>query len=202
MNTNLKLNKKSDYKLKYKNDEKSVSDNKLINGTTIISQIKIDNDGNLLLLGYSNYSIKVSTSCLITPIDGDRVSAIVDGNNLYITSIIARQSKDLTINVENSDINIVAKNIDFKVNKNLSINSDKFTLFSNLTYWQAGISHYKYNKVYISSSTYFNNAENSSEIYAKNITFKAEQSYTLRSKISVLTSDAMLKLDGGQIHMG
>lgn len=174
----------------------------LPSGTQITADIQLNQQGKLGLMGYEQYSVCQATSCLIVPIEGDRVMACVDGDILFITHILyRRQSAALTINSRESDLTIVAPKIVIDGQHCVQMTTPYLQLQAVKSDWIGDMVHHMINRILIETDSLFRHINQTDHTQAKQITVSA-QSYQLESCIGSLQGSAVLKIDGGQIHMG
>ncbi|AQT65930.1 type VI secretion-associated protein, TagC family [Serratia marcescens] len=163
-----------------------------------------DANGGLYVDGMRAHSLAVATSCLVQPLAGDRVCVIVDGDKLVITEILSRQQANavMTLDSRCANLRIVAPEIELQGGKRLTLRSPHFTLLTRSSRWVAETLHQISQRLFVRSKHASRRVEETDELLAKHIIQDARQSLVINSEIGSLKSSAVLKIDGGQIHMG
>lgn len=141
---------------------------------------------------------------LVQPLAGDRVCVIVDGDKLVITEILSRQQANavMTLDSRCANLRIVAPEIELQGGKRLTLRSPHFTLLTRSSRWVAETLHQISQRLFVRSKHASRRVEETDEVLAKHIIQDARQSLVINSEIGSLKSSAVLKIDGGQIHMG
>ena len=163
-----------------------------------------DANGGLYVDGMRAHCLAVATSCLVQPLAGDRVCVIVDGDKLVITEILSRQQAHavMTLDSRSANLRIVAPEIELQGGKRLTLRSPHFTLLTRSSRWVAETLHQISQRLFVRSKHASRRVEETDEVLAKHIIQDARQSLVINSEIGSLKSSAVLKIDGGQIHMG
>lgn len=166
--------------------------------------VTADEEGRLYAEGEKTYGLAVATSCLLQPITGDRVSAIVDGAQLIITDILSRQQTNavMTLNSQQSSLRIMAPEIELHGERKLMLHSPSFMLLTRSSQWFADTLHQISRHLFVRSEHASRKVEQTDETRAKHIVQDAQQSLVMTSEIGSLKSSAVLKIDGGQVHVG
>ena len=140
----------------------------------------------------------------VQPLAGDRVCVIVDGDKLVITEILSRQQANavMTLDSRCANLRIVAPEIELQGGKRLTLRSPHFTLLTRSSRWVAETLHQISQRLFVRSKHASRRVEETDEVLAKHIIQDARQSLVINSEIGSLKSSAVLKIDGGQIHMG
>ncbi|HGM6744742.1 TPA: DUF3540 domain-containing protein, partial [Serratia marcescens] len=163
-----------------------------------------DANGGLYVDGMRAHCLAVATSCLVQPLAGDRVCVIADGDKLVITEILSRQQANavMTLDSRCANLRIVAPEIELQGGKRLTLRSPHFTLLTRSSRWVAETLHQISQRLFVRSKHASRRVEETDEVLAKHIIQDARQSLVINSEIGSLKSSAVLKIDGGQIHMG
>ncbi|EMH4929499.1 DUF3540 domain-containing protein [Serratia ureilytica] len=163
-----------------------------------------DANGSLYVDGMRAHCLAVATSCLVQPLAGDRVCVIADGDKLVITEILSRQQANavMTLDSRCANLRIVAPEIELQGRKRLTLRSPHFTLLTRSSRWVAETLHQISQRLFVRSKHASRRVEETDEVLAKHIIQDARQSLVINSEIGSLKSSAVLKIDGGQIHMG
>ncbi|MBN3860278.1 DUF3540 domain-containing protein [Neisseriaceae bacterium PsAf] len=173
-------------------------------GQTVIGHICLDVENKLFLDDYPEYPVEIATSCLILPDEGDKVSAIFDGQVMFVVFILEKSKKEevVTLDFKKNNLKIVAPNIEMSIGKRVIFDTHDYIVRAEKTEFYSSLSKYVYNEIYTVAYNSYKEVKNSEEVKSKNLFIKVSQTYTLRNKIGVIQSDALLKIDGGQVHMG
>lgn len=173
-------------------------------GSRKIVTLETDANGLLYVDEMCAYSLAVATSCLVQPLDGDRVCVIVDGMQLVITEILSRRQENsiMTLDSQCASLRIVAPEIELHSTQKLTLHSPDFTLLTRSSRWIADTLHQISQRLFVRSKHASREVEQTDEVQAKHIVQDAHQSFVMKSEIGSLKSSAVLKIDGGQIHVG
>ena len=162
-----------------------------------------DANGGLYVDGMRAHCSAVATSCPVQPLAGDRVCVIVDGDKLVITEILSRQQANavMTLDSRCANLRIVAPEIELQGGKRLTLRSPHFTLLTRSSRWVAETLHQ------ISTPVCAQQARKPAGGGNRRGAGEAHHSgcptiLVINSEIGSLKSSAVLKIDGGQIHMG
>lgn len=176
----------------------------LQSGLQVITEIHEDADGRCYLSGYAWLDLQVATSCLVQPMVGDRVSAIVDQQHLYITAVLSRKAQKvpLVLNSGETPLHIMASTMELHSSERMGIYTPHFSLITRTTQWLAETMHQISQRLFVRAQHAHRQVENTDTVQAKHINQEAGQSYVMDSEIASLNAKAVLKIDGGQVHMG
>lgn len=173
-------------------------------GSRKVVTLASDASGVLYIDGMRTYCLMVATSCLVQPLDGDRVCVIVDGGQLVITEILSRRQVNAAMTLDScgARLRIVAPEIELHGSKRLTLRSPNFTLLTRSSRWIAETLHQVSQRLFVRSQHASRKVEQTDELQAKHIMQDARHSFVMKSEIGSLKSSAVLKIDGGQVHMG
>lgn len=166
--------------------------------------VAADEEGTLYAEGLDAYCLKVASSCLLQPMAGDRVSVIVDATQLIITDILSRQQANavMTLGSQQANLRIIAPEIELYGERKLMLHAPSFTLLTRSSRWIADTLHQISRHLFVRSQHASRKVEQTDETRAKHIIQDAQQSLIMNSEIGSLKSSAVLKIDGGQVHVG
>ena len=173
-------------------------------GSRRVFTLQADTAGNLYAEGARTFSLTVATSCLVQPLAGDRVCVIFDGALLVITEILSRREMGaaLTLTGGGSALRIVAPEIEMHGTRKIKLQSLDFTLLTRSGRWVSDTLQQISRRLFVRSGHASRRIEQTDEVQAKHIVQDAEQSLVIKSEIGSLNASAVLKIDGGQIHVG
>ncbi|MGN7973005.1 DUF3540 domain-containing protein [Serratia sp. 22264] len=173
-------------------------------GSRKVVTLEADANGGLYVDGMRAYCLAVATSCLVRPLEGDRVCVIVDGTKLVITEILSRRQENtlMTLDSRCASLRIVAPEIELHGAKRLMLHSPDFTLLTRSSRWIADTLHQISQRLFVRSGYASRKVDQTDEVQAKHIVQDADQSFVMKSEIGSLKSSAVLKIDGGQVHVG
>ncbi|HFI5335096.1 TPA: DUF3540 domain-containing protein [Serratia liquefaciens] len=163
-----------------------------------------DANGVLYVDNMEAYSLVVATSCLVQPLAGDRVCVVVDGSLVVITDILFRQQENeiITLGDHRATLRIVASEIELCGGKRLTINTPELTLLARSSRWIAETLQQISQRLFVRSQHASRQIAQTDEVMAKHIVQDAQQSFVMKSEIGSLKSSSVLKIDGGQVHVG
>ncbi|CNI23940.1 DUF3540 domain-containing protein [Yersinia pekkanenii] len=163
----------------------------------------IDN-GSVLLHGYETLPVTNAASCLFLPEIGDQVSAVIDQQKIYITAILYRATPDSPLVMNSGDIplHLVTTALEIHSPERIEIHTGHFSLMARTSLWVATTMHQVADSLFVRAKQASREVENTDEIHARHINQQADQSLIINSRIGSLNATSVLKIDGGQVHMG
>lgn len=173
-------------------------------GSCVVVDVQAHANGQLYVVDMPAYGLKVATSCLVQPLAGDRVYGVVDGQHFVITAILFRQQADavMTLDSRCANLRIVAPEIEIEGSRRLTFRSSDFTLLTRSCRWVADTLHQVSKRLFVLTQHASRKVEQTDETQAKHILQEARGSYVMKGEIASLKASAVLKIDGGQVHVG
>lgn len=173
-------------------------------GGYIIINLTSSEDGTLYAENMEDYTIKVATSCLVQPLTGDRVYAIIDKMDLVVTSILSRSHDDDTLKLDGQGrkLFLQAPEIHIQAAENLTLQTKDFSLLTRSSKWISETLHQISQRLFVKSCYANRKIEQTDKTEAKHLMYEADQSLVLKSEVGSIQSTSVLKIDGAQIHMG
>ncbi|WP_455845877.1 DUF3540 domain-containing protein [Pantoea agglomerans] len=148
--------------------------------------------------------VHTAVSCLIAPQNADCVAVLIVDDKLWITDVLycADASRPLTLRSAHAELAIEADSLSLHANRDLTLESPKFTLVSRTSRWVAE----KMFQVAGHLQTRCRSAERlvreSDSVSAEHIAHRAGASYRVDSELTAVNGRSVLKIDGGQVHVG
>ncbi|WP_162231032.1 DUF3540 domain-containing protein [Winslowiella iniecta] len=175
----------------------------LPSGTQVVAEIKTDNQGKLYLAAWPNYELHVATSCLLKPLEGDRVRATLDQKRLFITDILwRRQSGELELNSGEHTLHIIAPELILNGGKKIALKAESISLFSRTSRWVAECMNQMTKRWFLQADDAHRKIKFNENVEAENITYHAEEMLTVNGRMTAINGSAVVKVEGSQIHMG
>lgn len=170
----------------------------------VLVNLQANADGQLQVEGMPAYTLSLATSCLVQPLPGDRVYGVVDGQKLVITAILSRRQSDALMTLDSGSVplHIVAPSIEIRSRQRLALQSADFSLLTRSSRWVADTLHQVSKRLFVRSEHASRKVAHTDLVQARHIAQDAQQSFAMNSEIASLKSSAVLKIDGGQVHMG
>lgn len=164
---------------------------------------RADSDG-VLLHGYEALPVTNAASCLFQPEIGDLVSAIIDLKQIYITAILQRTvpGSPLVMSSGEVPLHLVTTALEIHSPERIEIHTRHFSLMTRTTLWMAKTMHQVADSLFVRAKQASREIENTDDTHARHISQQADQSLIINSRIGSLNATAVLKIDGGQVHMG
>lgn len=184
---------------------KTVSKNKFFeHGSCKIINLASHEDGKLYADNMEDYDVKIATSCLVQPLAGDRVYAVIDKMDLVVTSILSRSHDDdtLKLNGQGRKLYLNAPEIRIQAEENLTLQTANFSLLTRSSKWISETIHQISQRLFVKSSYANRKIEQTDKSEAKHLMYEADQSLVMKSEVGSIQSTSVLKIDGAQIHMG
>lgn len=180
-----------------------LSEGRLPSGTQVVAEIKRDVMGCLYLASYASYELRVATSCLIVPQEGDRIRATVDQKKLYVTDILVRNHEGpLQIHCGQQALEIQAEKISLQAGESLEIKAESISLHARFSRWVSQRMNQISRHWFVQADDAYRKIKNNEELEAKNINYQAEESLSLKGNLTSIRGTTVVKVDGSQIHMG
>lgn len=164
----------------------------------------IDSQGHLYLQHFAELEVITAASCLIAPQPGDRVSAVLYQHQAFVTAILQRRQPDapLVLNSGNVPLHLLAPALEIHSPERVEIHTGHFSVVARISQWVAKTLHQVVDTLFVQAKHARRQVENTDEVQARHISQHAEQSLLINSHIGSLNASAVLRIDGGQIHMG
>lgn len=168
------------------------------------TRILTGNAGVLSLQSHPYLSVSIAAGCLIAPEDGDLVCAMIQSGQAYVLSVLERKSAGtpLTISTQNCPLHIIAPSLSLEGKESVTIKTTRFSLISHTSKWVAQTLRQIAGSLFVSAENAHKKVENLDITQAGHIAMHAEKSMVLDNEIGAITSRAVLRIDGGQVHMG
>lgn len=173
-------------------------------GSRHIVTVSAEAAGRLYVESLQHYRLTIAVSCLVQPMAGDRVCVIADGRCLVITEILSRQQTDtaMTLECRSAHLRIVAPEIELHGRKRLTLKSPDFSLLTRSSRWVAKTLHQVSQCLFVRSQHASRQVEGTDTLQARHIRQEAQQSLVMQGEMASLKASAVLKIDGGQVHVG
>lgn len=170
----------------------------------ITDHITMNNDGRLCLQRHGALTLVTATSCLIQPQTGDLVSAVLCQHQVFVTAVLQRQqpASPLVLSSGNVPMHLLAPALEIHSPERVEIHTANFSLLARTTLWVAKTLHQIADTLFVRAKHAHRQVENTDHIQARHINQQAEQSLLINSRIGSVNASAVLRIDGGQIHMG
>lgn len=169
-----------------------------------LATVAADVHGRLYLEGQPSARLKVAVSCLVQPLAGDRVCVIEDDGALIVTEILARRQPDavVTLGSRRAALRIEAPELELRGARRLTLRSPQLTLLTRSGRWIAHTLQHLSRHLFVRAQHAHRQVEHTDRLQAKHVVQEAQQSLLIKSETGALHASAVLKIDGGQIHMG
>ncbi|QZY93072.1 DUF3540 domain-containing protein (plasmid) [Pantoea dispersa] len=161
-------------------------------------------EGTFYVAELPTLSVQAAVSCLIAPQNGDCVAALKVDDTLWVTDVLhcADTTRPLTLRSAHAELAIEADSLSLRASQMLTLESPKLTLLSRTSRWVAE----KMLQVAGHLQTRCRSAERlvreSDSVRAEHIAHQAESSYRVDSELTAVNGRSVLKIDGGQVHVG
>lgn len=172
--------------------------------TQLTDQVAKDGNGRLFLRQQPALTLCTAASCLVQPQVGDLVSAVIHQQQVFVTAILQRQQAETPLVLNSGEVPMYfqAPAMEIHSTDRIAIHTRRFSLFTHTSMWVAKTLHQVADALFTRAKHAHRQVENTDEVHAKHISQQAEQSLIINSRIGSLNASAVLKIDGGQIHMG
>lgn len=170
----------------------------------ITAKITYADNGVVRLSGYENLLATNAASCLFLPELGDLVSAVIARQQIYITAILQRAIPDapLVMDCGELPLHLVSRTLEIHSPESIEIHTAHFSLAARTSLWVAKTLHQVADSLFIRAKQASREVENTDDVHARHINQHADQSLVMNSRIGSLNASAVLKIDGGQVHVG
>lgn len=172
--------------------------------TIITDCLVLDDSGRLTLHHHAECMLVTAASCLVQPQTGDLVSALLCQHQAFVTAILQRQQPDtpLILSSGNTPMHLLAPVLEIHSPERLDIYTGNFSLLARTAQWVSKTLHQVTDSLFVQAKHAHRQVENTDQVHARHISQQAEQSLIINSRIGSLNASAVLRIDGGQIHMG
>ncbi|HEY4082588.1 MAG TPA: DUF3540 domain-containing protein [Burkholderiaceae bacterium] len=138
----------------------------------------------------ARHAVRRALGCLIEPEDGDTAQLLLAGNTCWVLTVLERPDAlaPLTLEAGTRALHVRARDLCIAAERELRLTAAHLHSRAELCMQHAGERH--------------SHVEGADAIQAGSVQIHADQHMGLHSHSTVMTASALLKLDGGQIHMG
>ena len=206
----------------------------LANESTLLHATIVERNGELYYVEYTEGIIaaKRAFSCLIEPLQGDTVLITLQGEQVYILSILDRMdvsntrisvSGDLHFQAIDGEIGMHGKHVTLEATETAKIASTTLGIgalhgeisIAQMTFWGNVIQCYSEKVKLVGDAIesffkrMFHHAEHSQRyiaqqelVHCKNINYEAEQMLQLRGKLTQISAPGDVFVTGERVHLG
>lgn len=170
----------------------------------ITAEVRSTDNGSVLLHGYETLPVTQAASCLVMPETGDWISAIIEQQQVYVTAILLRAAPEspLVMNSGEMPLHFITPALEIHSPEKVEIHTRHFSLMARTSLWMAKTLHQVADSLFVRAKQASKEVENTDTTHARHINQQADQSLIINSRIGSLNASAVLKIDGGQVHMG
>ncbi len=172
--------------------------------TVVTDHVQIDDAGRLCLQHHGKLTLVTAASCLVQPQTGDLVSAVLCQHQAFVIAVLQRLQPEtpLMLSSGNVPMHLLAPTLEIHSPDRVEIHTANFSLLARTTLWIAKTLHQVADTLFVRAKHAHRQVENTDQVQARHINQQAEQSLIINSRIGSLNASAVLRIDGGQIHMG
>lgn len=136
------------------------------------------------------FTVRIAVSCLIEPVDGDRVLVAPVGGVCYVIAVLERAwpSNQLCIDLGGAALSLKAASLHLEAEQNIGLQSVNLRLNSEFSVQN--------------STTQVVNVAGVSVLNADSIAIEGRKSYTMHTQLGAIQAGVLLKVDGTQMHFG
>ncbi|WP_317694482.1 DUF3540 domain-containing protein [Serratia sp. UGAL515B_01] len=170
----------------------------------ITGHIAEDDNGRHYLSSHATLPLMIATSCLVKPQNGDLVCAVLHQHQIFVTAILQRQHSDAALVLSSGTVpmHLSTPALEIHSSERVEIHTSRFSLRAKTSLWISRTLHQVADALFVRAKHAHRQVENTDEVQARHISQQAEQSLIINSRIGSLNASAVLKIDGGQVHMG
>lgn len=153
---------------------------------------------------YPLLPLSVAPSCLLAPHAGDVVSAVIYEQQIYVIAVLQRQCPDAPLVLNGGDValHLVAPSLMLRGAESVGIETPRLSLLTRTSRWVADTLHQVAHSLFVRAGNAHRKVEYADELEARHISQHADQSMALNARMGSINASAVLKIDGGQVHMG
>ena len=155
---------------------------------------QLNAQGNSILVfedGKSScHFVRVALSCLIQPIAGDLVQIFFSKGCYWVLAVLERRdnSQGIHLNFEQHAVSLLAGKIELQSTSSMTLSSHELSLKANLL-----------SQTLIERQTHISGSDTT---HVGSVALYAQRHMGFYSKVTTFAAQSLLKIDGGQIHMG
>lgn len=173
-------------------------------GESRIATLSVNVNGQLILSDEPQATVQRAVSCLIAPVPGDRVRIVADAGEYWITDVLTCADKQRALTLESSHprLCIQAHQLAISAHNSLSLEAPSLSLLSRTGQWMAEKMFQVAELLQIRSRNAERLISESDRVNASHIQHQASSSYRVDSELTAMNGRTVLKIDGGQVHVG
>jgi hypothetical protein len=170
----------------------------------ITGRIRLDEQNIPYVEDYPHLPALVAASCLLAPVSGDVVSAVMSDEKLYVTAVLVREDNEAPLIFSGGKVplHIVAPSLMLHGTERVEIQTPQLSLLSRTSKWVSDTLHQVTRSLFVRATNAHRKVEYTDEVEARHISQRAEQSLAVNARVGSINASAVLKIDGGQVHMG
>lgn len=173
-------------------------------GEMRIGFLDADGDSGLFLKGHPEIAVGQAFSCLVQARAGDQVQVLYHQQRFFILSILQRlQANDvLVLGTQNMQLQIAARKLTLEIEQEFTVRAASMQFFSSAVKWISNSWRQLTKSLHIQASYAHRQVDTTDVIRARHMIQHADKSLSVRAKICTIQAEALLKMDGSQVHMG
>lgn len=173
-------------------------------GETRLVTLAATPDGHLYIAEEPTVSLHIAVSCLVQPAAGDRVRVIADGNAYWVLDLLlcADPGRALAIQTAHDSLHIDASTLTLRAQQTMTLEAPALSLISRTGNWIAERLNQIAEKVQVRCKSSERLVSEIESIEAGHISHTAKTSYRIDGELTSLNGRTVLKIDGGQVHVG
>lgn len=142
------------------------------------------------LVNAPELTVRIAVSCLVEPVDGDRVLVAPVGSVCYVIAILERdwQSNQMSIDLGGAALSLKAASLHLEAEQNIGLQAVNLRLNSEFSVQN--------------TTTQVVNVAGVSVLNADSVAIEGRKSYTMHTQLGAIQAGALLKIDGTQMHFG
>lgn len=153
---------------------------------------------------FAQLPLLVAPGCLLKPQPGDLVSAVLHDQQVYVTAVLQRMDAEAPLVIDGGDValHLVAPALSFEGVESVEIKTARLSLLTRTSRWVADTLHQVAQSLFVRAGNAQRKVDYVDEVEARHISQHAGQSLALNARMGSINASAVLKIDGGQVHMG
>jgi hypothetical protein len=168
-----------------------------------VTLLAIDASGVARAVDRPADAVQKATSCLLALRDGDLVRVIHHAGVDYVTDILARHSNgEQVIDTGTQPLRIQAACLELTATQAMTLRASRLTLIGALSSWVSRQLVLRTRRLSVKAGEVRRRIRGIDATHAHHLHQHADEAVVVRGRVGSVRMDGVLRMDGGQVHVG
>ncbi|HEY9133286.1 MAG TPA: DUF3540 domain-containing protein [Dyella sp.] len=168
-----------------------------------MTSLAIDAAGVARAIDRPTDTVKKAASCLLALHDGDLVRVIHHDGVDYVTDILVRRGEDeQVIDMGPQPLRIQAGSLELTAARAMTLRASRLTLIGALSSWVSRQLALRTGRLSVKAGDVRRQIRGVDATHAHHLHQRADEAVVVRGRVGSVRMDGVLRMDGGQVHVG